>query len=116
MLTDTEAIATWGDHEPESCGTPLAYRCTACAWTGRGEAGLMHYRATGHAIRGRRWPASWPDAQFSALTPAPYAVYVFDQPDFKGGTLRMYNVVGGPLHRSTVTEATARAQGIEVRE
>ncbi len=44
-----------------------AYRCTGCDWTGRGETALRHYRETGHAIRGRNWPAPWPDCQWSKM-------------------------------------------------
>ena len=48
-----------------NAGTPHPYVCTGCAWTGRGETALRHYRETGHAIRGKSWPAGWPDCQWS---------------------------------------------------
>lgn len=66
-LTDTEAIATWERADaPAPGGHAQPYRCTACDWTGRGETALRHYRETGHAIRGRDWPAGWPDCQWTA--------------------------------------------------
>ena len=53
---------TRDDH---NAGQPHPYRCVTCDWTGRGETALRHYRATGHAIRGKHWPAGWPDCQWS---------------------------------------------------
>ncbi len=44
----------------------------------------------------------------------PVAVYAFEQPDFAGGTLRMYHVLGGEHDRSTVTRATLDLLGIPV--
>lgn len=113
MLTDSEAIATWHRDEapdPNASGHGVPYRCTACDWTGRGETALRHFRATGHAIRGRSWPAHWPDCQFT-----PFATYAHEQSDFKGGTFRMYQVHGGAHDRSTVSEETLRALGIRVQ-
>jgi hypothetical protein len=115
-LSDTEAIATWeSDEAPEPGGTPQPYRCTACTWTGRGETALRHYRATGHSIRGRDWPAGWSDCQWSVPPDAPSAVYAFDW-DLGAGPVAMYTVVGGPRDRSTVTAETLRAMGIRVSE
>ena len=67
MIDDIDAIATWERNEqpPAPGGHPAPYVCTGCAWTGRGETALRHYRATGHAIRGKHWPAGWPDCQWS---------------------------------------------------
>ena len=53
---------TRDDH---NAGHAQPYVCTGCTWTGRGETALKHYRATGHAIRGKHWPAGWPDCQWS---------------------------------------------------
>jgi hypothetical protein len=39
------------------------YRCTQCDW--RGFEAQRHHRETAHAVRGARWPASWPDAVFA---------------------------------------------------
>lgn len=44
----------------------------------------------------------------------PVAVFAFEQPDFKGGTLLMYHILGGTHDRSTVTADTVRALGIPV--
>lgn len=52
-------------HDPNQ-GRPVPYVCTACAWTGQGGVtAYAHHQDTGHAVRGRRWPAAWPDAVFS---------------------------------------------------
>ena len=68
-MDDISAIASWerAEQPPDTNAGGYAhpYRCTACDWTGRGEAGLKHYRATGHAIRGRHWPASWGNCLWS---------------------------------------------------
>lgn len=44
----------------------------------------------------------------------PVAVFAFEQPDFKGGTLLMYHILGGDRDRSTVTAETVQALGIPV--
>lgn len=64
---DVSAIASWerAEHAPNPGGHAQPYVCTGCKWTGRGETALRHYRDTGHAIRGRNWPAGWPNVQFS---------------------------------------------------
>jgi hypothetical protein len=64
---DVSAIASWERNEraPNPGGHAQPYVCTGCDWTGRGETALRHYRATGHAIRGKHWPAGWPDCQWS---------------------------------------------------
>jgi len=55
-----------GDPEPEDIGRgPLAYRCVDCSWTGRGVQAFDHHTTTGHAVRGREWPPTWPNCQFS---------------------------------------------------
>jgi hypothetical protein len=56
---------TRDDH---NAGAPQPYVCTGCDWTGRGETALRHYREMGHAIRGKHWPAGWPDCQWSKET------------------------------------------------
>lgn len=68
FLSDVEAIATWQRHDqgddPNRQGGQT-YVCTECRWRDRG--GMLaaaHHKATGHAVRGRDWPAAWPDAQF----------------------------------------------------
>ncbi len=118
-LTDSAAISSYerAEHAPDPSEHQHAhpYRCTGCAWTGRGETALRHYRETGHAIRGRNWPATWPDCQWSA-EPGVWCEYVHDQPDFKGGVLRMFQVHGGERDKSTLSEATVRALGIRIRE
>lgn len=53
------------EHDPNAGGPGVPYVCRSCAWRGRGAEALDHYRATGHRVRGRDWPADWPDAQFS---------------------------------------------------
>ncbi len=115
---DISAIASWerAEQPPSTGGHAHPYICTGCDWTGRGEAALRHYRDTGHAIRGKHWPAGWPNAQFSAPPNAPYAIYAHQQPDFKGGEMAMYHVIGGEHDRSTVTADTLRVLGIPVRE
>lgn len=110
MLSDSEAIATWERAEPpdpNQIGHAPAYRCTECDWHGRGETALRHFRAAGHAIRGRNWPANWPNAQFT-----PFATFAHEQDDFKGSTLRMFTIHGGEYDRSTVTRDTLSALGI----
>ena len=114
-MDDITAISTWeraDAPDPAASGPGHPYRCTACDWTGRGETGLRHYRATGHAIRGRDWPASWPDVQF--MTPPVHAIFAFEQDDFHGGSMRLYTIVGGTHDKSTVTAETLAALGIEV--
>jgi hypothetical protein len=44
----------------------------------------------------------------------PTATFLGWQPDGQGGGIALYNVVGGPLHRSTVGAATLKAHGIEI--
>ena len=66
---DLSAIASWerAEQSPDPNDGPRSsppYRCCGCAWTGRGAEALTHYRATGHALRGRSWPATWPDARW----------------------------------------------------
>ena len=67
MYLDGDPIGGWETREddPDAGGRAHPYRCTRCDWTGRGAESLKHYRATGHAIRGRDWPKTWPDAEFS---------------------------------------------------
>lgn len=102
--------------DDHNAGQPHPYRCVTCAWTGRGETALRHYRATGHAIRGKHWPAAWGNAQFSDRKDAPYAIYAHQQPDFKGGEFAMFHVIGGPHDKSTVSADTLATLGIPVRE
>jgi hypothetical protein len=116
MSTFPEPVQWNGPDTRDMSGQPQPYRCTACAWTGRGETALRHYRATGHAIRGKHWPAGWPNAQFSAKPNAPYALFAHMQPDFKGGEFAMYHIVGGEHDRSTVSAETLQDLGIPVRE
>jgi len=43
-----------------------AYVCRDCAWRDRGGVNAMqHHILTAHRVRGRDWPTSWPDSQFS---------------------------------------------------
>jgi hypothetical protein len=52
--------------DPAESGPGLVYVCTECSWRDRG--GMLaaaHHRATEHRVRGRDWPASWPDAEFN---------------------------------------------------
>lgn len=54
------------EHDPNDGGGGVPYICTVCAWTGRGGVSAAeHHVNTGHAVRGRRWPASWPNAIFT---------------------------------------------------
>lgn len=56
---------------PHAGGSGIPYVCRGCAWTGRGGVkALEHHVNTGHAVRGKHWPASWPNAQFSAVPKA----------------------------------------------
>ena len=121
MLTDRDlsAISSWERNEERafrssSSAQAHPYRCSGCDWTGRGETALRHYRETGHAIRGRDWPAGWPDCQWSAQAGV-YATFAHMQPDFKGGEFAMYQVHGGERDKSTLSEATVRALGIAIR-
>lgn len=65
--------APWWNGEPDqhhgnphSGGAGVPYICTVCDWQARGGiAALEHHVSTGHEVRGRHWPESWPDAQFS---------------------------------------------------
>jgi hypothetical protein len=100
--------------DDHNAGVPQPYRCVSCDWTGRGETALRHYRATGHAIRGKHWPAGWPDCQWSVQPSTVYAVFAFDW-DLGDGPVPMFTIVGGPRHRSTVTAQTVAAMGLEIR-
>ena len=68
---DIDAIATWerAEQAPNPGGHPHPYVCTVCAWHGRGGAACDHYRDTGHAIRGKHWPSTWPDAIWTVGRP-----------------------------------------------
>jgi hypothetical protein len=56
------------EHDPNAGGHGQPYVCVDCAWTGRGGIkALEHHVNSGHAVRGRRWPASWPNAQFAGV-------------------------------------------------
>ena len=51
--------------DPREAGAGMTYICRDCAWRDRG--GMLaasHHRATGHRVRSRDWPASFPDAVF----------------------------------------------------
>ena len=66
MITndDLDAIATWtmGDGYRGEGGEVAPYRCVDCTWRDRGATlAYAHQRATGHAVRGKNWPASWPN-------------------------------------------------------
>jgi hypothetical protein len=53
------------EHDPNA-GAGAPYVCTQCQWVGRGGAkAAEHHVNTGHAVRGRRWPQSWPNAVFA---------------------------------------------------
>ena len=63
-LDDLDAIASWNrnDEDTRVEGPAIAYICRDCDWRDRGGAlASAHQRATGHRVRGRQWPASWPD-------------------------------------------------------
>lgn len=84
-----------------SNGTPAPWHCTVCEAHGRGVmAQAAHWRATTHMCRFGERP--WAE-------PAP------DQPDFKGGVIKMFLVHHGPRDKSTLSEATVRALGIAIR-
>ena len=73
MLTDADlnAIASWSrnDQAEPSGGTGHVYICRDCTWRDRGGAlAFAHQRATGHRVRGRDWPADWPDAATTGRT------------------------------------------------
>ena len=52
------------EHDP-NIGHGLPYVCRECGWTARGgDKAYQHHVETGHAVRGRQWPADWPDAVF----------------------------------------------------
>lgn len=58
-LTPTDAP------DPREAGPGQTYICRDCQWRDRG--GMLaaaHHQATDHRVRGRDWPASWPDAVF----------------------------------------------------
>jgi hypothetical protein len=49
---------------------PMKYRCVGCARILLGgAAAYAHHRETAHPVRGRDWPASWPDARFATHAP-----------------------------------------------
>lgn len=55
------------EHDPNVGGVGVPYVCTQCDWHARGGIhALEHHVMTGHAVRGKHWPQSWPDAIFSA--------------------------------------------------
>lgn len=52
-------------HNPNASGAGIPYVCVDCQWTGIGGiAAIEHHVLTAHNVRGRRWPSSWPNAQF----------------------------------------------------
>jgi hypothetical protein len=55
------------EHDPNTGGAGIPYICTECPWTGRGVTALEHHVNTGHAVRGRRWPKTWPNAIFAGV-------------------------------------------------
>lgn len=59
LSTDPRDRDPNGPSNPYSCVEP---QCAGLTF--RGADALKHHRATGHALRGRDWPASWPNAQF----------------------------------------------------
>ena len=59
-------VIWWSDGiEPLDGPTPDAYVCVDCAWQGTAAEGYDHHRDSGHAIRGRHYPAAWPNVAFS---------------------------------------------------
>lgn len=64
---DIESIATYDRDEPEPCKSdvPQPYVCCDCKWTGRGATAYVHRQRTGHEIRGKHWPVTWGNAQWS---------------------------------------------------
>jgi hypothetical protein len=64
--------AKYYNGEPEERHNPnggakgaVTYVCVDCKWTGiGGVSAIEHHVLSGHAVRGRRWPTSWPNAQF----------------------------------------------------
>lgn len=44
-----------------------------------------------------------------------HAVYAYQQDDYAGGSFAVYTIIGGDSDRSSVTLATLREMGIEVR-
>lgn len=65
---DIEAIASWQRHDtpPSGGGSGVPHVCIECDWTGRGGIkAYAHHRVTGHAVRGKHWPASWGNSVFS---------------------------------------------------
>jgi hypothetical protein len=54
------------EHDPAGGDKAVPYVCTACPWTGKGgTAALEHHVITSHDVRGRYWPARWPNAVFT---------------------------------------------------
>jgi hypothetical protein len=47
-------------------GGPIGpkFVCVDCAWTGGGIAAAVHHVESGHAVRGRHWPADLGNARF----------------------------------------------------
>jgi hypothetical protein len=49
--------------DPRGGGVTLV--CLVCAWTGHQADACDHHRQTGHAIRIRNCPTSWPNCTFT---------------------------------------------------
>lgn len=45
----------------------------------------------------------------------PYAVYLGEQDDGKGGHFSLYNVIGGKRHGTTLTEKSIKKLGIRIK-
>lgn len=46
----------------------------------------------------------------------PYAVYIGEQDDFKGGHFSLYNIVGGKYDKTTMSEKSIKELGIRIKE
>lgn len=68
MSDELRGYDSWKTTEPEDryAHGPEPYRCTVCDWHGRGGLEAYdHHRETTHPVRASRWPAGWPNAQFT---------------------------------------------------
>jgi hypothetical protein len=43
----------------------VTFKCLICSWTGHQADACDHHRQTGHAIRIRHCPTSWPNCTFT---------------------------------------------------
>lgn len=69
MATALEPYWDRDGDDPREPSTSIPYVCLDCEFTGGTMSAFDHHAETGHAVKGKHWPASMGAAHFSDAGP-----------------------------------------------